>query len=303
MIRFTSRSLFKVISLCKSGRRYSDDKIAEMLFPNVEYTTNYIDYVKDCTKNLPDEITAFMQETKQEDIVRILNESVKNVFLTVVKTEKQTSLITAIQQLLIDDKSITDSTQIGYLPEYTKRLMVTAESVKPVEFIADALFCVCNQQNAKESIKEINDSYVDALKDKASRIILQTVEDTPNHEEFVPQALIAGDDFTIELNNCNGIYTVNAYEEFFHSWRIKNTGIIPWHNRRIVLENANEVRVKALEDYFAIPDLKPNESAAITVGIDARYLMGSTHLCGGLRLKKSSSAFQTRKMFSKSKLR
>lgn len=42
MIRFTSGSLFKVISLCKSGRRYSDEKIAEMLFPNVEYTTNYI---------------------------------------------------------------------------------------------------------------------------------------------------------------------------------------------------------------------------------------------------------------------
>lgn len=42
MIRFTSGSLFKVISLCKSGRRYSDEKIAEMLFPNVEYTTNYM---------------------------------------------------------------------------------------------------------------------------------------------------------------------------------------------------------------------------------------------------------------------
>ena len=30
MIRFTSGSLFKVISLCKSGRRYSDEKIAEI---------------------------------------------------------------------------------------------------------------------------------------------------------------------------------------------------------------------------------------------------------------------------------
>lgn len=69
LIRFTSGSLFKVISLCKSGRRYSDDTIASMFFPNVQYTTNYIGHVKDCTKNLPDEITQFMSESNQEDII------------------------------------------------------------------------------------------------------------------------------------------------------------------------------------------------------------------------------------------
>ena len=36
-----------------------------MLFPNVEYTTNYIGHVKDCTKNLPDEITQFFVLQKQ----------------------------------------------------------------------------------------------------------------------------------------------------------------------------------------------------------------------------------------------
>ena len=81
MIRFTSGSLFKVISLCKSGRRYSDEKIAEMLFPNVEYTTNYIGHVKDCTKNLPDEITQYMSDTDQEEIIDTLNRAVRKVFL------------------------------------------------------------------------------------------------------------------------------------------------------------------------------------------------------------------------------
>lgn len=89
MIRFTSGSLFKVISLCKSGRRYSDEKIAEMLFPNVEYTTNYIGHVKDCTKNLPDEITQYMSDTDQEEIIDTLNRAVRKVFLTVISSEKQ----------------------------------------------------------------------------------------------------------------------------------------------------------------------------------------------------------------------
>lgn len=114
MIRFTSGSLFKVISLCKSGRRYSDEKIAEMLFPNVEYTTNYIGHVKDCTKNLPDEITQYMSDTDQEEIIDTLNRAVRKVFLTVISSEKQPILIAAIQKILEEDLSIADSTQVGY---------------------------------------------------------------------------------------------------------------------------------------------------------------------------------------------
>lgn len=126
MIRFTSGSLFKVISLCKSGRRYSDEKIAEMLFPNVEYTTNYIGHVKDCTKNLPDEITQYMSDTDQEEIIDTLNRAVRKVFLTVISSEKQPILIAAIQKILEEDLSIADSTQVGYLPSYTKGNMKNA---------------------------------------------------------------------------------------------------------------------------------------------------------------------------------
>ena len=54
-----------------------------MLFPNVEYTTNYIGHVKDCTKNLPDEITQYMSDTDQEEIIDTLNRAVRKVFLQV----------------------------------------------------------------------------------------------------------------------------------------------------------------------------------------------------------------------------
>lgn len=198
MIRFTSGSLFKVISLCKSGRRYSDEKIAEMLFPNVEYTTNYIGHVKDCTKNLPDEITQYMSDTDQEEIIDTLNRAVRKVFLTVISSEKQPILIAAIQKILEEDLSIADSTQVGYLPSYTKGNMKNATTVEPIEFIANALFSVCNQQNnqdGKEDIKNINPSFLEKLKSSAQRITLQIVQKP--EEKIVINAIqpaVAGDD-------------------------------------------------------------------------------------------------------------
>lgn len=65
MIRFTSGSVFK------TGRRFSDDLIADTLFPKT-YTANYIAHVKNCTKNLPDEISQFMKENQQTDIANAL---------------------------------------------------------------------------------------------------------------------------------------------------------------------------------------------------------------------------------------
>lgn len=201
MIRFTSGSLFKVISLCKSGRRYSDEKIAEMLFPNVEYTTNYIGHVKDCTKNLPDEITQYMSDTDQEEIIDTLNRAVRKVFLTVISSEKQPILIAAIQKILEEDLSIADSTQVGYLPSYTKGNMKNATTVEPIEFIANALFSVCNQQNnqdGKEDIKNINPSFLEKLKSSAQRITLQIVQKP--EEKIVINAIqpaVAGDDYSI----------------------------------------------------------------------------------------------------------
>ena len=126
MIRFTSGTLFKVISLCKSGRRYSDDTIASMLFPNVKYTTNYIGHVKNCTKN--------------------------------------------------------------------------ATTVNPIEFIANALFCVCNQQNntdGKADIKIINDDFIKNLQSKAASITLQTIISTQEEAMSSVMPAVIGDDYSI----------------------------------------------------------------------------------------------------------
>ena len=97
--------------------------------------------------------------------------SVSDVFTTVISTEKQTLLIAAIQTILDSDKSIQDSVQIGYLPTYTKGRMKNATTVDPIEFIANALFCVCNQQNntdGKADIKKINDDFIKKFTIKSS---------------------------------------------------------------------------------------------------------------------------------------
>lgn len=278
MIRFTSGSLFKVISLCKSGRRYSDDTIATMLFPNVQYTTNYIGHVKDCTKNLPDEITQYMRETDQEEIITTLNSSVRKVFLMVISSEKQPLLIAGIQKILEEDLSIVDSTQIGYLPLYTKGNMKNATTVEPIEFIANALFCVCNQQNnqdGREDIKNINPSFLEKLKSSAQTLTLQIAQETEEKNvKTVIQPAVAGDDYSILYEEPKGGHNVGIYEKFTHKWKIKNTGTIPWKDRYLTLQNKDEIRVKATFDRFAIPELEPGESAVVNVEMDSRYFEG-----------------------------
>lgn len=295
MIRFTSGTLFKVISLCKSGRRYSDDAIATMLFPNVQYTTNYIGHVKDCTKNLPDEITQYMSDTNQEEIITTLNGAARKVFLTVISSEKQSLLIAAIQKILEEDLSIVDSTQIGYLPSYTKGSMKNATTVEPIEFIANALFCVCNQQNnqdGKDSIKEINDDFLDGLKSYAQTITLQIApEPKDKNVKTVIQPAVTGDDFSILYEEPKGGHNVGIYEKFTHRWRIKNTGIIPWKGRYLTLQNKDEIRVKATFDQFAIPELNPGESAVVNVEMDSRYFEGTYTLIWEMKMLDGTLCF------------
>lgn len=266
-----------------------------MLFPNVEYTTNYIGHVKDCTKNLPDEITQYMSDTDQEEIIDTLNRAVRKVFLTVISSEKQPILIAAIQKILEEDLSIADSTQVGYLPSYTKGNMKNATTVEPIEFIANALFSVCNQQNnqdGKEDIKNINPSFLEKLKSSAQRITLQIVQKP--EEKIVINAIqpaVAGDDYSIIYEDPKGDHSVGIYEKFTHKWRIKNTGTIPWENRYLTLQNKGEIRVKAIQDQFDIPALKPGDKAVVNVEMDSRYFEGTYTVIWEMKMSDGTLCF------------
>lgn len=294
MIRFTSGSVFKAISLCKTGRRFSDDLIADTLFPKT-YTANYIAHVKNCTKNLPDEISQFMKENQQTDIANALYANVNEVFSKMISTEKQPYLIAALQQIIEEDSGLSNAVQIGFDSKYTKKYMVSATSISPVEFIANVLFCVCSQQNnpeGKNGIANLNKDYIDNLKDRASKInFLSWKAPQLNETEHISSPTITGDDYQILYETPTGEQIVVIYEKFTHSWRIKNTGLVEWAKRLMVLSNIDSTRIKPVEQPIPIPDLKPGENATVTANLDARYFEGTHKLVWDIQTEDGASCF------------
>ena len=230
MIRFTSGSVFKTISLCKTGRKFSDDTLADMLFP-IKFTTGYIGHVKDCTKNLPDEIFQYVKENNQTDIADTLRTNAADVFDKVIKKDLQQTLIATLQQILDDDTEIGAETQIGFDPQYTKAAMVAMTSIDPVEFLANVLFGICSQQTnteGKNSIKELNADYIENWKEKANHISFIRSATVLNNAAPKLSPSFAGDDYQILYETPDGNQIVVLYEHFDHSWNIKNTGLVEW---------------------------------------------------------------------------
>ena len=60
------------------------------------------------------------------------------------------------------------------------------------------------------------------------------------------------------------------YERFTHTWRIINTGSVPWKNRKLVCQNADEITPTAEQMSIELPDTDPNRSATVSVEFDAR---------------------------------
>ena len=123
-------------------------------------------------------------------------------------------------------------------------------------------------QNGKEDIKNINPSFLEKLKSSAQRITLQIVQKP--EEKIVINAIqpaVAGDDYSIIYEDPKGDHSVGIYEKFTHKWRIKNTGTIPWENRYLTLQNKGEIRVKAIQDQFDIPALKPGDTAVVNLSL------------------------------------
>lgn len=108
---------------------------------------------------------------------------------------------------------------------------------------------------------------------------------------IVIQPAVSGDDYSILHEEPRGNHIVDIYETFSHLWRIRNTGIVPWHNRYIMLQNKDSIRIKATQEQFDIPDLMPNESIALKVDMDARYFEGTFTLIWEIKLSDGTICF------------
>ena len=149
--------------------------------------------------------------------------------------------------------------------------------------------CACY---CKEDIKNINPSFLEKLKSSAQRITLQIVQKP--EEKIVINAIqpaVAGDDYSIIYEDPKGDHSVGIYEKFTHKWRIKNTGTIPWENRYLTLQNKGEIRVKAIQDQFDIPALKPGDTAVVNVEMDSRYFEGTYTVIWEMKMSDGTLCF------------
>lgn len=82
--------------------------------------------------------------------------------------------------------------------------------------------------------------------------------------------LYDGDAFWVDPQVTVRTHTVDFYERFTHTWKIINTGSVPWKNRKLVCQNADEITPTAEQICIALPDTDPNRSATVAVEFDAR---------------------------------
>lgn len=70
------------------------------------------------------------------------------------------------------------------------------------------------------------------------------------------------------------IYSKKCYEQFEHTWVIRNTGNQTWRGRKLVFVNRLDVRPRVDTNSIDIPDTAPGKDIKITTSFDARGFEG-----------------------------
>lgn len=70
------------------------------------------------------------------------------------------------------------------------------------------------------------------------------------------------------------IYSKKCYEQFDHTWVIRNTGNQTWRGRKLVFVNHAAVRPRTDTNCIEIPDVAPGKDIKITTSFDTRGFEG-----------------------------
>jgi len=70
------------------------------------------------------------------------------------------------------------------------------------------------------------------------------------------------------------IYSKKCYEQFDHTWTIRNTGNQTWRSRKLVFVNNGTVRPRTDKNSIDIPDVAPGKDIKITTSFDTRGFEG-----------------------------
>lgn len=72
-------------------------------------------------------------------------------------------------------------------------------------------------------------------------------------------------------------HEIQSFEKVTHTWELRNTGTIPWIERKLVYKRGPKDRPEANPNVIEIPEVQPKKSIKITTTIDGRGFDGITH--------------------------
>lgn len=91
------------------------------------------------------------------------------------------------------------------------------------------------------------------------------------------------------------IYSKNCYEQFDHTWVIRNTGNQTWRGRKLIFVNHAAVRPRADTNYIDIPGTAPGKDIKITTSFDTRGSEGHFECVWEMQDSESNDCFPNNK--------
>jgi len=181
-----------------------------------------------------------------------LTQKLKGSFPAVIQLD---SLIALFEKYLNDDKVCQVMTAFA--------IPISHTPVKGTFSKALALqFC--------QFIKNEDDDVDDIVAMEYQRLITEPVDEKP--QSLAP--LYPGDSaYVIEFHPAR-VYSKKCYEQFDHTWFIRNTGTQTWHSRKLVFINYADVRPRVGTRSIDIPDTAPGRDIKITTSFDTRGFEG-----------------------------
>ncbi len=170
----------------KKGKLHSDQDLADTLFNKPNYAKDYLAHVKDCTKNLPDDLAIlFSSPCNDTDYQKMVARC--KATLSLLPPTNIPRFVAALVQIIKYDESIKDQCTIGVNRRYIKTSILSSEKFLPEDFLANVMIYVCTNNdnpNGKGSIAELTSEYMDtSLRCNSYIKIVDSIENLNEEKE------------------------------------------------------------------------------------------------------------------------
>ena len=119
-------------------------------------------------------------------------------------------------------------------------------------------------------IKNEDSDVDDIVAMEYQRLLTEPVDEKP---QSLAPAYPGDSAYVLEFQPAR-IYSMKCYEQFDHTWVIRNTGNQTWRGRKFVFINHSVVRPRTDTNCIDIPDVAPSKDIKITTSFDTRGFEG-----------------------------